>query len=49
LHVGLRRVHAEERAHALGRRVGDADERAAEDVPVELHGLVEVGDGDADT
>ena len=43
-----RPVDAEEAAHALGRRVGDADQRAAEHVPVELHRPVEVRHRDAD-
>ena len=38
---------AEEAAHAILRRVGDADQRAAEHVPPELHRAVEVRDGDA--
>src|SRR5258705_2736949 len=42
------RPHAEERAHALGRGIGDADERTAEHLPVELHRTVEVRDRDAD-
>src|SRR6185503_6790021 len=42
------RPHAEERAHAIGRRIGDADERTAEHLPVELHRAVEVRDRDAD-
>jgi hypothetical protein len=40
-------LHAEERFHTLGRGVGDTDEGAAEDLPVELHAPVEVGDGNA--
>ena len=43
-----RRVDAEERPHAIGRRVGHADQRAAEDVPVKADELVEVLDSDAD-
>src|SRR4051812_37491586 len=38
---------AEEGAHPLRIRVGDADQRAAEDLPVELHRALEVRHGDA--
>src|SRR5262245_16044557 len=40
-------VHAEERAHALGIGVGDANERAPEHLPVEPDGAVEVRHRDA--
>src|SRR5688500_3689751 len=33
---------AKEGAHAIRRRIRDADERAAEHFPVKLHGFVEV-------
>src|SRR6185503_477224 len=39
--------HAEEGADALGWRVGDADQRAAEDVPVETYRFVEIRHRDA--
>ena len=40
-------VDAEESPHAIGRRVGDADERAPEDVPPEADCAVEIRNGDA--
>src|SRR5688572_28236657 len=42
-----RRRDAEERTDAVRRRISDADQRTAEHVPVELHGAIEAGDGDA--
>src|SRR5215217_4492232 len=42
------RVHTEEAPHALGRGVGDADERTAKHIPVEPDGLVEIRDRQAD-
>jgi hypothetical protein len=33
---------SEKSPHAIGRRIGDANERTAEHLPVEPHGLVEV-------
>ena len=41
------RTNAEEALDAIGRLIGDADQRAAEDVPVEADGGIEVADGDA--
>jgi len=41
-------LDTEEGTHAFGRRIGDADERTSEHVPIEANGLVEVGNGDAD-
>src|SRR4051812_31762752 len=40
-------LDAEERADAVRIRLGDADQRAAEDVPVEAHGGVEIRHRDA--
>src|SRR5262245_3664849 len=44
----LRALNLEEAANAVGRRIGYTNERATEDVPVELNRLVEVGNCDAD-
>src|SRR4029450_8434046 len=44
---GPRHVDAEEAAHALRGRVGNAHERRAEDLPPEPHRAVEIRDGDA--
>src|SRR5687768_6827222 len=41
-------IDAEEGADPLRRRIGDADQRAAEYVPVKADERVEVADGDAD-
>jgi hypothetical protein len=41
-------VHLEECPHTIGRGVCDANQRAAKDLPVELHEPVEIGNGDAD-
>src|SRR5690606_27285943 len=46
LAAGSLAFHAEERLHAFGRLVGHANQRAAEDLPVELHELVEIRHGD---
>src|SRR6185437_2417365 len=45
---GRRTIDLEEGPDPFRRRIGHADERAAEDVPVEPDGRVEVRDGEAD-
>src|SRR5205814_10052428 len=42
----LRAADAKKTADAIRRRVGHADQRATEDIPVELNRLVEVGHRD---
>jgi hypothetical protein len=39
---GLRCLHPEKAADAIGGRIGHADQRAAEYIPIEADGLVEV-------
>jgi hypothetical protein len=47
LAAGLVSLYPEEAPDPIGRRVGHAHQGTAEDLPVELHRLVEVRHGDA--